>query len=179
MKQCGPITYMVKDPNGKGRPKTAHLNSLKAYTEREKQVSRQSVLAEGDSEKDVLENMRSGQKIEGQGSCIGFSQVELETLDKFQDALSDEPWLTHLSELTIDTGDANVCQNPYRPPERLLDKVLEEIKVLLGKGIIELSKSEWASPIMAVPKPSGNVRICVDFRRLNTLTKPIPTTCLQ
>ena len=51
--------------------------------------------------------------------------------------------------------------------------MLEEIKVLQGKGIIEPSKSEWASPIIAVPKPNGNVRICVDVRRLNVLTKPM------
>ena len=92
------------------RDQRQHTLTLSRLTlrEKEKQVSRLSILAEGDSGKDVLENVGSGQKIEGQGSCIGYSQVELEAVwDKFQNVLSDEPGLTHLSELTIDTGDAD------------------------------------------------------------------------
>ena len=37
-------------------------------------------------------------------------------------------------------------------------------------GIIELSSSEWASPIVLVKKKANSLRLCVDYRKLNGLT---------
>ncbi|KAK1911178.1 hypothetical protein P3342_011780 [Pyrenophora teres f. teres] len=45
------------------------------------------------------------------------------------------------------------------------------IDEMIGKGFIRLSTSPYASPVLVVKKPSGGLRICVDYRGLNAVTR--------
>ena len=61
------------------------------------------------------------------------------------------------------------CQ-PYRAGPRAREAESAEVRRMLEAGVIEPASSEWASPVVLVPKPDGSLRFCVDYRRLNALT---------
>ena len=55
----------------------------------------------------------------------------------------------------------------------------KELDKLLAMGKIEPSTAGWAAPVVMVPKKNGQYRMCIDYRKLNELTKvdayPMPT----
>lgn len=45
---------------------------------------------------------------------------------------------------------------------------------MLEADVIEKCESYWATPVILVPKKDNTVRICVNYRRLNAITKTDP-----
>jgi transposase InsO family protein len=66
----------------------------------------------------------------------------------------------------------------YKMSTEELEAVHAYILENLDKGFIEPSKAPFASPILMAEKPGGGLRLCVDYRKLNALTRkdryPIP-----
>ncbi|CAB3246922.1 unnamed protein product [Arctia plantaginis] len=48
----------------------------------------------------------------------------------------------------------------------------EKIDEMLKDDIIEESDSSWSAPVIPVPKGENDVRVCIDYRKLNEITKP-------
>ncbi|CAM4516070.1 unnamed protein product [Leuciscus chuanchicus] len=74
-------------------------------------------------------------------------------------------------------------EKPFRLPYRRVppthyQKLRQTLDEMEERGIIQKSNSEWASPLVFVWKPSGELRICTDFRWLNQRTEkdayPLP-----
>ena len=71
-----------------------------------------------------------------------------------------------------------VKQRPYRLNPKYKEKVNIELDRMLEVGITELvEESEWISPMVVQDKKTGEIRICVDLRKLNDayLHDPFPT----
>ena len=74
-------------------------------------------------------------------------------------------WSGNLGELNasphrvnLKAGSRPVHAHPYRdrPPARIIEQ--EEVIRMSDIGVIEPCKSEWASPVVMVPKPDGTAR---------------------
>ena len=89
---------------------------------------------------------------------------------------------TQLIEMEIDTGDSlPVVQSPYTLPLKHYDWVRQEIETLEKSGVIEMSLSRWASPVIVVPKKSTpdeppRRRLCIDYRKVNALQPEVKRT---
>ena len=86
---------------------------------------------------------------------------------------------TKLVKMDIDTGDSpSVSSRPYILPLKHYEWVQKEIESLEWAGVIKKSMSNWASPIVVVPKKSTpgeppKRRLCIDFRKVNELQQEV------
>ncbi len=88
---------------------------------------------------------------------------------------------THLTEHVIDTGDASPVKfAPRRVPLAFVGEAEAAMQKFLDSGTCRPSTSPWASALVFVRKKNGQVRICADYRKLNSLTRkdafPLPRT---
>ena len=86
---------------------------------------------------------------------------------------------TDWTELHINTGDAvPKKQHVRRVPFAVRREVAKQLAKMQREGVIRPSSSPWASAIVLVRKKDGMLRICVDYRHLNSVTKlgtfPLP-----
>ncbi|GFX21642.1 retrovirus-related Pol polyprotein from transposon 412 [Trichonephila clavipes] len=86
---------------------------------------------------------------------------------------------TTVTQHRIDTADhPPIKQHPRRLPFAKQEEVGTLLREMQENDIIEPSSSPWASPIVLVRKKDGSTRFCVDYRKLNDVTKkdsyPLP-----
>ena len=86
---------------------------------------------------------------------------------------------TNLIELDIPTEDPSIACKPYSVPLKYRDFIDHEMKQLEDAAIISHLMSNWASPILVMPKkpdPNAsstknnkqlNLRLCIDYCKLN------------
>uniref|UniRef100_A0A1B6GZR8 RNA-directed DNA polymerase n=1 Tax=Cuerna arida TaxID=1464854 RepID=A0A1B6GZR8_9HEMI len=92
---------------------------------------------------------------------------------KYQDTFSDTPGLCskYQHNLEVKEPEAFKCQS-YPVPLAHQDAVLQELQRMEQLGIIERSNSTFINPIIPVVKKSGEIRLCLDARKINQLITP-------
>lgn len=72
--------------------------------------------------------------------------------------------------MDIVTEGSPIYQRAYRSPLSKREAIDNEVDKMLRLGIIRESSSPWASPVLLVPKKDGELRFCVDYRKVNDIT---------
>ena len=107
-----------------------------------------------------------------------FQQLLLEFKDLFGKDLN-QLGRTNLVTHRIYTEDVPpISSRPYMVPLTEQKFINEEVQRMLNNKLIRESSSPWTSPVVLVNKKNGKKRFCVDYRKLNSVTKkdqyPLP-----
>ncbi len=129
----------------------------KAAARRREILEAQVKIAEDDRTQELVESLRE---------CV------FEAADVF--AVGDERGEVELAEHRIQTGDYPPIKQPSRRvPHALRGEITKIVNVMLESQVIQESSSPWASPVLLVKKKDGSPRFCVDYRRLNSVTRKV------
>jgi hypothetical protein len=164
-------------------------NSNSIESEYEESNSESESESDSDDDKDILDEIpvMMGDSLVETELNVGtlstkqqeqFNQLLEENQDMFATDIS-QLGRTNIIQHKIDTGiEKPVKQRFYRSNPIEEQFIEEEIQRLLQKGLVVKSFSPWASPVVVVGKKNGKQRLCVDYRKVNALTKkdayPIP-----
>jgi len=147
-------------------------------------------------------NEKSIHLIDSNDSFMNFSNIIDEKIMKNSNLNDDEKSIAKktLYEFqdifAVNKHDYGLCNRvkheinikPNTPIQQLIGKVPlnveqwvdDQVNNLKAKGIIRDSVSPWSAPVVVVKKKNGDFRMCIDYRRLNSVTiRPtfnIPTT---
>jgi hypothetical protein len=108
--------------------------------------------------------------------------VAWEFLDVFPDNLSGMPHERAIKfKIELQLGTAPIAKAPYK----ILPVKLKELKIqlqgLLDKGYIHRRTSPWGFSMLFVEKKNKELRLCVDYQPLNTVTikNKYPLPCID
>ena len=120
-----------------------------------------------------------------ESASIALESILMSYLDVFSQGENDLG-LTDIIMHYIDTGDAKPVRQPLRrfPPAHI-ESISQHVDTMLEQGVIEPVCSPWASNVVLVKKSDGTLRCCIDYRKLNVVTRknvyPLPriNDCLE
>ena len=102
-------------------------------------------------------------------------QALSELLTKYADILSQSTTSlgrTSLVQQKIDIGSISpIHQPPYRAPHSQRQEIENHVSDMLQAHLIQPSKSPCSAPVVLVKKKDGSTHFCVDYRRLNSVTR--------
>lgn len=119
-------------------------------------------------------------------TCCALPELTLSEQNRLKEFIAKNvpettagPGVTSLTEHKIDVGHhAPVRQRCYLVSPKVQEAIRDEVDRMLDAGIVEPSFSEWSNPIVMVKKSNGKYRFCLDFRKVNGLSKkdayPLP-----
>jgi len=156
---------------------TLHINMLKLYNERSQfvgMVINMNVADESDETQIPITIERDEKpKTFNIGTHLTAEQQDKmrKLLMSFPTVFSSKTGRTDLVTHIIRLTDERPCSQPaYRVPDSLKEELESEIQKLLDEGHIVHSDSDFCAPLVTVRKKDGTLRICNNFKLLNSKT---------
>ena len=133
---------------------------------------RQSIVNGADQSLSPPDRLQLGRLLEEYRDIFSYSEYDLGH--------------TGLVQHEIDTGENRPFRQPLCPQPRAMLPVIDQlVDDMQDQGIIEPCQSDWCSNLILVKKKDGSNRFCVDYRKLNSISRkdayPLPRidTCLD
>ena len=176
LKQVSPVTYRIDMPGQGKKGRIVHVNLMKEWTMPTANALAVLVVPEGLSDDEGELIMLDLDETEGPRLSDHLTQQQkteaLKLIYQYQGVFCTTPSLTDREEHDIQVGSSRpIRMPPYRIPLAYLGQVHAKLKTMAELGIIEPSKSSWASPLVTVRKKDGRLRLCGDYRCLNQVTE--------
>lgn len=173
-RRMGPVTYEIHHPDKKKPRQTYHVNLLKAWREAPAATPAllvRQVEVEEEEDPGVPVVTKPSEPLVAHLSADQAADLR-QIFREVPSLFAAEPGKTTLIEHVIRLKDRTPFrQRPYRVPQQLVAQLRQEIESMLELGVIEPSTSEWCSPVVIVFKKNGTLRICIDFRKLNSISE--------
>ena len=165
------VTYELAIPDRRSKRTMAHINMLKAWKPPDASLLGMVVVAEEEDE-----GQEQGKVLEELPALTGRQNDEVGSLiAEYNDVVRKEVGRARDICHKIDTGNEKSIRTcPYRSAPAWRDQLREEVRVLQESSTVVQSPSPWSSHMVPVRKPDGTVRLCIDFRKVNHITKPHP-----
>jgi len=77
-------------------------------------------------------------------------------------------FFTDIPHITL-TTDEPIRGKAYPLPHAMREVLDKEIDSMMKMNIIEPSTASYAPSVVMVKKPDGSTRVCVDYRKLNSI----------
>jgi transposase InsO family protein len=131
----------------------------------------------------VVDNFTENEIIEDYSAVHDLNPEQFYQLESIKSLFipARDGFLTGTKVIThqIDTGDVKPIRTSAHVWSPYLQKEINtELQRMIDLGVIQPSKSSWAFPLVPVRKSNGKLRLCLDSRKLNEVTKrdsyPIP-----
>uniref|UniRef100_A0A671TSD1 ribonuclease H n=1 Tax=Sparus aurata TaxID=8175 RepID=A0A671TSD1_SPAAU len=171
-RRAGNVDYEVVRSDRGWATQIYHLNLLKAWRE-VTAVSLGTTVIKRDELGPEVANSNQSAPVPVDDHLSPSQRADVALLQRcFADVFSPLPGRTSLihHHTEISPG-VTVRSRPYRLPEHKRKIVRAELQAMLETGVIEESNSDWCCPIVLVRKSDGSIRFCVDYRRVNEVSK--------
>ena len=174
-KRVSNVTYQVDMCNKRKRHRVFHINMLRQWHGLPTADSSLWVDDTEEAEDEIPVWGKEESRVHGELPSHLDEQQKRSLhalLGDFEDTLQSKPGRTTMIEHSIDTGSSQAIRlPPYRLPYAYRDIVTKELKEMLEDGVISRSNSEWAASVVLITKKNGEIRFCVDYRRLNSISR--------
>ena len=192
--KVGDQTYIISTPDKRLKRRRLHANSLRPWQQRPADAyvcaAAEPLLTEGQTLGDLMNDPGPPTELEERQNPVTvrecLPQGQFPSTDHLSSAQNDQIQALFNEYSCLFSGalgrmrgvqhDVDVGDHPpiklhyYRSSPEKMKIMKEEVEQMLSLDVIQPSSSEWSSPLILV-KQGQKWRPCVDYRRVNSITR--------